>query len=270
MRVGYLLEQHAIAFANMGRVTALHGVVATRHFSSPVRLSHDDVVSMLVLCQRWFVRMHAAYGPVHAQHPTLTFDLLPNGGASQTHPHMQPHLTSAARYPGKWESMRQAACAYSQAHPSESYYSDVARVHERIGLVLHRSQHTIAFISLTSAGSGPQIDILADGDVPSADQRAEALMRELGGAFHTVLSGAQSALGWDAISASCALPPMDVAHAARAGMPRVCRIVRRGTYGAAVSDLSANELFETPVVSVDLFEAARKVRAAILRAGAGE
>ena len=53
-------------------------------------------------------------------------------------------------------------------------------------------------------------------------------------------------------------------------MPRVCRIVRRGTYGAAVSDLSANELFETPVVSVDLFEAARKVRAAILRAGAGE
>ena len=93
-------------------------------------------------------------------------------------------------------------------------------------------------------------------------------MRELGAVFHSVLSAAQSALGWDAISASCALPPMDAALAARAGMPRVCRIVSRGRYGALVSDVSANELFETPVVSVDLFEAARKMRTAIHRARA--
>ena len=164
-RVGYLSDDRAVAFANMGRVTALHGVVATRRFASPIRLSRDDIVGMMGLCQQWFVRMHAAYGPAEAQHPTLTFDLLPNGGASQTHPHMQPHLVSAARYPGKWESMRRVACAYNRANPSGSYYRDVAHVHERIGLVVHRTQRAIAFVSLTSAGSGPQIDILADGDV---------------------------------------------------------------------------------------------------------
>ena len=89
-----------------------------------------------------------------------------------------------------------------------------------------------------------------------------------------MLAGARAALEWDGVSASCAFPPMR-AHLTNAAeslaapgpsaqpltnLPRACRIVKRGHYGGRVSDISANELFETPVVSDDLFVVARALR----------
>ena len=256
-RVGYLTSHDAVAFANMGRLTALHGVVASRRFADPLHLTRSDVVGMVELCHRWFVRTKAAY-PHQAQFPSLTFDLLRNGGASQTHPHMQPHLV-ASRYPGKWEAMRLAACEYAERW-ERSYFIDVASVHAHLGLVVRRTAHFVAFVALTSVGAGAQIDIVGDGRLTSGDAGAEDLARELGGIFHDVLDAAVSALGWEGSSASCAFPPMDSAVATRSRMPRVCRLVSRGRYGATVSDISANELFETPAVSVDLFEAADSMR----------
>ena len=171
-----------------------------------------------------------------ATFPTMSFDLLPNGGASQTHPHVQPHLV-ARRYPGKWEAYRRAAglesprdllaalslsptralesrtatgvaaCAYAARHGGASLYADVARLHAHLGLVVRRTRHFVAFVALTSAGSGPQIELLGDAAPSSGEAAAAALAEELGGLLHEVLSAAQQALGWDAISASCAFPP---------------------------------------------------------------
>jgi hypothetical protein len=45
-RVGYVSNDDAVGFANMGRLTAHHGVVATRHFVNPLRLGRADVVAM--------------------------------------------------------------------------------------------------------------------------------------------------------------------------------------------------------------------------------
>jgi hypothetical protein len=46
--IGYLTSDSAVAFANMGRLTSLHGVVATRRFASPVRVPSSTPTA---LCQ---------------------------------------------------------------------------------------------------------------------------------------------------------------------------------------------------------------------------
>ena len=83
-RVGYLSSSGAVAFANMGRLSALHGVVASRQFEHPLELTRRSVADMFALCFRWFGRMRRAY-PEKARYPSLTFDLLRNGGVSSMH-----------------------------------------------------------------------------------------------------------------------------------------------------------------------------------------
>ena len=152
-----------------------------------------------------------------------------------------------------------ASCEYAERW-QRSLFVDVASLHAYLGLVIRRSPHFVAYVALTSVGSGPQIDIVGDGRIASGAVQAQHLIRELGGVFHEVLSAAQAVLGWDGISASCAFPPMDETVADHKCMPRACKLVARGRYDATASDISANELFETAVVSVDLFEAAARIR----------
>lgn len=305
-KIGYLTgSAHAVAFANMGRLTPTHGVVATTKTSNPLRLSRDDTAGLFSTAHDWFVRAHGAYGEVPGEEahelPTLTFDLLPAAGASQLHPHLQPHL-SRHRYPGKWEATRLAACAYAavaesssvmMTRPSDhsyscSYYSRLIEVHAQLGLTIARTDNFVAFVSLTSAGNGVELAILGSGALVRPSARSSALAAELGGVFHdVVVVGARAALGWTAFSSSCTFPPMlpttNEATSRRrrglleGGMPRYCKIVQRtqapGSYVEGfgpegwvmdgVSDISANELYETPVVSTDLFEAASRLRAQI-------
>ena len=155
-KLGYLETAEAVAFANM--------------------------VSLVALCARWFAAAYEAR-PTEGQFPTLTFDLLSSGGASQTHPHMQPHL-SQRRYPGVWEAVRQAACVYGARH-GRSFFQDMASLHALLGLQVKRTAHFVGFVALTSAGSGLQLDILGDASVTSSEAAAaEALAVELGGIMH--------------------------------------------------------------------------------------
>ena len=100
---------------------------------------------------------------------------------------------------------------------------------------------------------------------------ADAVPRQLP---HQVLRAAHAELGWDGFSASCALPPLApppveparpgaaaaASSSSRAGLPWLCRLVGRGSYSGLVSDVSANELYELPVVPVDLVDAAARLR----------
>ena len=110
---------------------------------------------------------------------------------------------------------------------------------------------------------------MGDARVSNGKRGAANLNRELGGIFYDVLAAAQLSLGWEGSSASCVFPPMDPFVAKRASMPRLCRLVSRGLYSATVSDVSSNELFETPAVSTDLFVAAASLRV-LLQSGSFE
>jgi hypothetical protein len=275
-RLGHLRSDEAYAFANMGRLTALHGVVSSRRTTNPLRLTRRDVSGMFVMAHEWFEAARTHY-PDEAQLPTLTFDLLHAGGASQLHPHLQPHLYRE-RYPGKWEATRLAACAHGRAHGA-SYYDELAAVHAHLGLVVARTAHCVAFVGLTSSGTSPEFSILGDGashGQPLMHGR-RALEEELGGLLHDLLRAAWVALGWTAMSSSCAFPPMDSradgagsasdgggngGGGGGGGLPRYCKLVGRSRGGEedAVSDISANELFEAPSVSHDVFEAAARIR----------
>jgi hypothetical protein len=90
-RIGYLTNGAAVGFANMGRLTALHGVVATARFVHPLALHADDVLGMVLLCHEWFGRARTQYGaaaqrwrlagaPAHAAACTGTTLSRPVGG----------------------------------------------------------------------------------------------------------------------------------------------------------------------------------------------
>ncbi|KAL3902981.1 MAG: hypothetical protein SGPRY_011852 [Prymnesium sp.] len=252
VHIGHLHNEQAIAFANMGRVTALHGVVVARRVT------------------KWSI--HSPSWGCKATFPTLSFDSLRNGGASMLHPHLQTRV-GRTRYAGKWEGIRQAAARYTEV-TGRSFHQDVASAHAHLGLLFARSDHFVAHVSLTSSGAAVQIEILGDTmeEELSTAPRATALATELGRIFFKVLRAAHAELNWDGFSASCAFPPLEkkihdannpgsggmrfemseserILSSANIGLPSICRLVGRGSYDSRVSDISANELFEIPVVS---------------------
>ena len=88
--VGYLESDRAVAFANMGRITAHHAVVATRiegssGVSNPLRLRGRDVAGLFALAARWFATVHALH-PTEARCPSFGFDTLYTGGVSSHGP----------------------------------------------------------------------------------------------------------------------------------------------------------------------------------------
>ena len=159
-----------------------------------------------------------------------------------------------------------AACDYA-GRWGRSFFDDIASLHSHLGLVVARTSNFVAYFGLTSVAAGPQIEII--GNVPSTDElmkiEGEESVVELAGVFHAVLVAAQSVLGWDGISSACVLPPMGTPLSEDGTcLPTLCRIVQRGRYDADISDISANELFETPAVATDLFDASAAVKAYIL------
>eukprot|EP00966_Prymnesium_polylepis_P121216 2801751-Prymnesium_polylepis.2 len=223
---------------------------------SPLRLRRGDLRGMFAMAHEWFVAARVAHGHA-ALYPTLSFDSLRNGGASLLHPHLQTRL-GRTRYAGRWEAVREGAARYAR-QTGRSFHQDVAAAHVRLGLSITRTDTFVAYASLTSAGAGVQIEIVGDtraSELATAP-RAAAHAAELGAMFFKVLRTAHGTLGWDGFSASCALPPL---AASDVGLPWLCRLVKRGSYNGVVSDISANELYEIPVVPVDLVDAAERMR----------
>ncbi|KAL1523511.1 hypothetical protein AB1Y20_018448 [Prymnesium parvum] len=262
--IGYLQNERAVAFANMGRVTALHGVVVARHVRSPLRLKSSDLRGMFALAHAWFLAARAAHGAA-ATFPTLSFDSLRTGGASMLHPHLQTRL-GRRRYAGKWQGVRDGAARYAEL-TGRPYHQDVAAAHAFLGLHFVRTDHFVGYLSLTSAGAAAQVEIVGDTRAEEllSSARGATLAVELGAVFYRVLRAAHAELGWDGFSASCALPPLD--GGGPGGMPWICRMVGRGSYDSVVSDISANELFELPVVPIDLLDAASRLRRYLLSVG---
>lgn len=328
--LGYLHNGDAVVFANMGRVTALHGVVVSRRTPNPLRLRRRDLRAMYSLAAAWFVAARSAHGSA-ATYPTLSFDTLPSGGASQLHPHLQTRL-GRSRYAGKWEAVRTGgdrhdAGAGILGRGSSPLFRDLAAAYAHLGLCFARSDRFAAFVSLTSPGSAVQLEIIGDdrrlfeegAALAAAQPSAAAAGAKLGDFVFDVLRAAHAAFQWDGYSSSCAFPPLGAlaatdapaypartaAHSAPSsgsldvsvfwpdgmqpvaavaaaptdgagagartpagGLPWVCRFVGRGSflgYGGPAgqpSDISANELYELPVVPFDLVLAAERLAAA--------
>ena len=168
----------------------------------------------------------------------------------------------SCRYGGRWEATRQAACRHALGSAGDGYVSELASAHALLGLVIAQRGSLLAYVSLTSPGSSLQIEIV--GEIAMI---AAGLWRELGRFFYDVLRSASAALGWDSVSSSCALPPLtETDHwlELQPGAILMCRLVGRGGYAELTSDISANELFMTPVVPIDLVEAAQRLRAAFV------
>jgi len=253
----YLEGEHAIVGANMGAYTASHALVIAKKTSNPMLLTAAEYTDMFALAQRFFSRAHKRFP--RRRFPVITYDTMHGGGASQIHPHF--HLQVLARwYPGKWEAMQRAAVRYSAEAGGRNYYSDLFAAHASVGLAFAGGVEYRAggFVSMTAA-TGLEL-VLMSGEGGSA---AFAQL------YHAVLSVCYGSLGWTQISSSCMLPPLPAGGDQQSGpglsasstSPTMCRMVTRGGYFSAVSDVSANELLATTIVGSDIFEVARIVRA---------
>ena len=61
----------------------------------------------------------------------------------------------------------------------------MATLHAYLGLLVYRTRNFIAYVGLTSVGSGPTLEVLGSA-APSSAPNAAALARELGATAHRI------------------------------------------------------------------------------------
>jgi len=243
---GRLEDKGAVTGSNMAKLGMNHGLVIAKNTFQPMRLTESDFVAMFEVTMAWFDRSYAANKA--AKFPVMCCDTMFKGGASQLHPHFQVFLRQK-HYSSKWEGISNAAYTYRRPDGSGSagaYYMDTVATHVWLGLAIGRVASFVSYVPLTAA-SGGEIIIMGQGS--GAD---------IGRIFHKTLEAAYTALGWTAVSTSCAFPSMDPGSE---GIPvTMCRLLQRQKYSSEVNDISANELLATTSVSSDAFELARQLR----------
>jgi sugar phosphate permease len=253
---GDLEDDNAIVRANMGKLSALHGLVLSKNTFQPMLLKREEYMSMFTLTSKWFIQANRHQPSAHM--PAFMYDMMSRGGASQLHPHFQTYLTPK-RYLGKFEAARRAAKRYAADHPHRSYFTDLVNTHFWLGLgLLIRSSPNLseggsiaAYVSLTAV-AGIEVVIVADHNANAAF---------IGGVFHEVMEASYK-LNWGHVSSGCAFPA--IGAEAGTGLPFVmCRIATRGSHTASTSDVSSNEMFGTAVATEDVLKFASRFRAAI-------
>lgn len=89
--------------------------------------------------KEWFEKAHNF--DTRQRFPSLFWDCLPHGGASQFHPHAHG-LLDPNQYAGAFESWHQISLQYYQ-RLRRSYWSDFVKVHFALGLGMVKGQAVV-------------------------------------------------------------------------------------------------------------------------------
>lgn len=281
---GRIQSVHCITAANMAKYAGFHGLVlASEH--NPHKVTGPMLADMLQVSAEWFRRASlVAAGAVAdvlpdreragsagdgtpslppAARPSRTgsvggrknrwwcphimWDILPKGGASQVHTHFQISLCKD-RYFAQWEVQRTAARRYAGRTGGRNYWRDLALAHDAAGLAIRRGD-AVAFASLTPP-VGTEVVLMA-----------ETLSDDLAALLYDVLEQSFKRVGMRAFSMGICLPPLSTAGRVKdpLRMPVIVKVVDRGNPDDVRSDMSANEIYGSPIISTDPFILARQL-----------
>lgn len=267
----------------MAKIAGWHGLILP-HEHDPQALTADTTEELITASLLWFDRVivyerqslaspdkerppwasHPLLGQSFSQRlskasaaqptvwcPHIFWDAMPRAGASQVHTHCQV-VATPMRYLSAAHKLRSAAFAYTQATSGRNYFSDLISALDSIGLAVPFGEAVICANLTPPVG----VELWIMSSSPS---------RDFCMAFHAAIDALRSTCHMHAFTASINLPPMSSDDETSApidsvGMPTVGRIVDRGAFGDSRSDMSANEIYGSPVTAVDPFELVRQIR----------
>jgi hypothetical protein len=249
-RFGRARGAQTITAANVAKADGWHSVaIFARH--DPLALDEALVSDLLATSLDWARQAHQA-DPA-ARHFFLLWNCLWRAGASLIHGHAQMTLSHTMAH-ARVEGQRAAAERY-HAETGGDYFTDLASVHEALGLRTTPAHAIAGFASLTPVKER-EVTLLAFGAQARDLSRMAAPLWET---LHVMIG----ALGVRAFNVALYGPPLDwdASMAGWSRFPLIARFVDRGAPLSPTSDIAALELFGSSVISSDPFDVARALRA---------
>ncbi|MDQ3910968.1 MAG: hypothetical protein M3305_04160 [Actinomycetota bacterium] len=240
---GRVRGSYATTASNVAKYDGLHGLVVFDEHD-PLSFTPEEVDDYICVASEWIDRA-LEYDP-QAKYPFLMWNCLWRAGSSIVHGHAQVTLARGSHYP-RIERLRRAALEYEATYGS-NYFSDLARVHDALGLTIPGPTETSGFVSLTPVKEKELVLFGPD------------LGRPLRRFFADVLLRYRQKLSVSSFNVAFYLPPNAPTEEDWSSFPVVIRIVDRGDLANRTSDVGAMELYAAPVVSSDPFRVARLLR----------
>ncbi|HEX8995929.1 MAG TPA: hypothetical protein VF812_07855 [Ktedonobacterales bacterium] len=238
--------------SNVAKADGWHGVaVFARH--DPLAVDAPLVDDLLATTFEWARQAHRA--DPGARHFFLLWNCLWRAGASLIHGHAQMTLSHSMAH-ARVEAQRAAAARY-HAETGGDLFTDLASVHEALGLRTTPAHAVAGFASLTPVKER-EVTLMAFGaQIEDVSRMAAPLW--------ATLRVAMIALGVRAFNIALYGPPFDWDSnmAGWSHFPLVARFVDRGAPLSPTSDIAALELFGSSVISSDPFDVARTMRARV-------
>jgi hypothetical protein len=241
---GRVRGEHCITASNVAKYDGFHGVIVFDDHN-PLHLTPEKVSDYISVGLEWGRR--ALESDPEARYPFLMWNCLWRAGGSIIHGHAQVTATRGAHYP-RVEHLRRVAAAYIAEHGS-SYFEDLHRVHDSLGLVIPSEGDALAFASLSPI---KEKELVVIGESPEDG----ALQRTVG----ALLQGYVRSLGVRAFNVAFYMPPLAPVDEDWSGFPTVVYLVDRGSPANHTSDIGAMELYAAPVVASDPFRVADILR----------
>jgi hypothetical protein len=239
---GRVAGRHSITAANIAKYDAFHSLVVFDEHD-PLEITEDRVRDYLEVGSRWA-------GEVLRVDPDAVYfffmwNALWKSGASLIHGHAQVACARGMHY-ARAEQLRRAAGAYRSRHGG-SYFDDLARVHDALGLGL--SWRGVRVLASLTPVKEKEVLIVSPG-----------LGDPLPAAIYRVLDCLVTRLGVSSFNLAIYMPPLAETPEDWSGFPHVTRIVDRGDPMSRTSDVGAMEMYAAAVISSDPFRVAAALR----------
>lgn len=136
---GRIDNEHSASCSNTFKLAKFHGLFFPKQHS-PLNLSLIMLQDLFLRTSKeWFEKAHNT--DKHQRFPSLMWDCLPHGGASQVHPHIHGIL-DPNQYAGAFEVWHQVSLQYYQKL-RRSYWSDFVKLHFALGLGMVKGQAVV-------------------------------------------------------------------------------------------------------------------------------
>ncbi|CAF1092813.1 unnamed protein product [Adineta ricciae] len=229
--LGRMENRHAYSAANAFKFDQWHSMFMPRQHDV-TKLTFDQLKDVYTLAWKWILAVHKQ-SPAH-RFPTLLWDSLPHGGASQVHPHIHTTVHSDHYY-GQFESIRSTAEQYYrdyksvEGHQQTNYFRALQDVHAALNLSLSLGGITV-FTPITSR---KEYDI-----VVLAENFDERLIEVI----YTILQGYFIKLKQYSFSSCLYLQPLSSKTDDQGSTPVYFRIIPRGQASSLLSEVSSLDL----------------------------
>lgn len=239
---GRVRGEHSVTASNVAKYDGLHGVIVFDDHN-PLNFTPEKVSDYISVGLEWGRRALAA--DPEARYLFLMWNCLWRAGGSIIHGHAQVTATRGMHYP-KVEHLRRAALTYAAEYGS-SYFDDLYRVHDSLGLSVPAPDGVRAFASLTPIKDKELVLI-------GRSIEEEPLRRAVAG----TLDGYTRRLGVSSFNVAFYLPPLAPARGLTqeedwSSFPVIVHLVDRGDPANRTSDIGAMELYAASVVASDPF-----------------